>query len=226
MENGLNLKYIVEGILFASGEAISISKISGILSETKENIEQAITELKQTYQDENRCLDIIKKGEEGDMLYQIVTNKNISQIIQKLHNTVLDGDLTKSGLEVLSIIMYRAPLNRSEIDEIRGVNSSYILRALSLRGLINRYQNPKRKSEYLYEPSFDIMKHLGLTSTEELPEFEDLNSFSLKEILSKEQNNREDECFENNGSNEVEEIEDSIENHQDDQTLANFDKIE
>jgi segregation and condensation protein B len=150
---------------------------------SKEEIETSISELLLDYQNDNRCLDIIKKGNEGQILYQIVTNKNISILVQKLNNTVLAGDLTKGALEVLSIVIYRGPLNRSEIDEVRGVNSSYILRALTLRGLINRYQNPNRKSEYLYEVSFDLMKHLGLNNVESLPDYEKLHNFSLKDIL-------------------------------------------
>ncbi len=209
MENELSLKYVLEGILFASGEPISSSKIQTLTGESKEKIELAIAELIESYQAEGRCLDIIKKSQEQEMFYQIVTNKNISSIIQKLNNTILDGDLTKSGLEVLAIIMYRGPLNRSEIDEIRGVNSSYILRALSLRGLVNRYQNPKRKTEYLYEPSFDIMKHLGLSSIDQLPEFEDLNSFSLKEILSKEQERSQEPSIEEQGEQEEVDLQES-----------------
>jgi segregation and condensation protein B len=182
-ENQPKLKYLIEGLLFASGEPLSLKKLVELLSATKEDIESGISELLNDYQNDNRCFDIIKKGSEDQIYYQIVTNKNISTLVQKLNNTVLEGDLTKGALEVLSIIMYRSPLNRAEIDDIRGVNSSYILRALVLRGLINRYQNPVRRNEYLYEPSFDLLKHLGITDASSLPEFEKLHNFSLKEIL-------------------------------------------
>ena len=182
-DNQIKLKFLIEGLLFASGEPLSLNKMVELLSESKEAIESSILELLSDYQSDNRCFDIIKKGNEGQILYQIVTNKNISSLVQKLNNTVLEGDLTKGALEVLSIIIYRGPLNRSEIDEVRGVNSSYILRALTLRGLIDRYQNPNRRSEYLYEVSFDLMKHLGLNNVESLPEYEKLHNFSLKDIL-------------------------------------------
>jgi len=182
-DNQIKLKFLIEGLLFASGEPLSLNKMIELLNSSKEEIETSISELLLDYQNENRCLDIIKKGNEGQILYQIVTNKNISILVQKLNNTVLEGDLTKGALEVLSIVIYRGPLNRSEIDEVRGVNSSYILRALTLRGLINRYQNPNRKSEYLYEVSFDLMKHLGLNNVESLPDYEKLHNFSLKDIL-------------------------------------------
>lgn len=179
----IKTKYLVEGLLFASGEPLSLNKISEILSISNEEIENSILELINDYQNENRCFDIIKKGNENQIFYQLVTNKNISSVVQKLNNTVLEGDLTKGALEVLSIVMYRSPLNRAEIDDIRGVNSSYILRALVLRGLINRYQNPNRRNEYLYEPSFDLLKFLGITDASNLPDFEKLHNFSLKEIL-------------------------------------------
>lgn len=179
----IKTKYLVEGLLFASGEPLSLNKISEILSISNEEVENSILELINDYQNENRCFDIIKKGNENQIFYQLVTNKNISSVVQKLNNTVLEGDLTKGALEVLSIVMYRSPLNRAEIDDIRGVNSSYILRALVLRGLINRYQNPNRRNEYLYEPSFDLLKFLGITDASNLPDFEKLHNFSLKEIL-------------------------------------------
>jgi len=182
-DNQIKLKFLIEGLLFASGEPLSLNKMIELSNSSKEEIETSISELLLDYQNDNRCLDIIKKGNEGQILYQIVTNKNISILVQKLNNTVLAGDLTKGALEVLSIVIYRGPLNRSEIDEVRGVNSSYILRALTLRGLINRYQNPNRKSEYLYEVSFDLMKHLGLNNVESLPDYEKLHNFSLKDIL-------------------------------------------
>ncbi len=179
----IKTKYLIEGLLFASGEPLSLNKISEILSISNEEIENSILELINDYQNENRCFDIIKKGNENQIFYQLVTNKNISSVVQKLNNTVLEGELTKGALEVLSIVMYRSPLNRAEIDDIRGVNSSYILRALVLRGLINRYQNPNRRNEYLYEPSFDLLKFLGITDASNLPDFEKLHNFSLKEIL-------------------------------------------
>jgi len=182
-ENKPALKYLVEGLLFASGEPLSQNKIIELLSVSKEEVENSVSELLNDYRNENRCFDIVKNGSENQIYYQMVTNKNISTLVQKLNNTVLEGDLTRGALEVLSIIMYRSPLNRAEIDDIRGVNSSYILRALVLRGLINRYQNPVRKNEYLYEPSFDLLKHLGLNDTSTLPEFEKLHNFTLKELL-------------------------------------------
>ncbi len=182
-DNEIKLKYLVEGLLFASGEPISIDKLSDLLSCSKEEIENSISELLNDYQQEKRCFDIIKNGSENKILYQIVTNKNISSLVQKLNNTVLEGELTKSALDVLSIVMYRAPLNRSEIDDIRGVNSSYILRSLVLRGLINRYQNPERRNEYLYEPSFELLKHLGINDTSCLPDFEELHNSSLKDLI-------------------------------------------
>ncbi|MFA5230762.1 MAG: SMC-Scp complex subunit ScpB [Candidatus Paceibacterota bacterium] len=182
-ENQPALKYLIEGLLFAAGEPLSQNKIIELLSVSKEEIEKSVSELLNDYHSDNRCFDIIKNGSENQIYYQIVTNKNISTLVQKLNNTVLEGDLTKGALEVLSIVMYRSPLNRAEIDDVRGVNSSYILRALVLRGLINRYQNPIRKNEYLYEPSFDLLKHLGLNDLSTLPEFEKLHNFSLKELL-------------------------------------------
>lgn len=182
-ENIPSLKYRIEGLLFASGEPMSVNKIMEILACSVLEVESSIKELLEEYSLTNRCFDIIKKGSEGTVNYQIVTNKNISLDIQKLNNTVLEGDLTKSALETLCVVMYRGPLNRSEIDEVRGANSSYILRSLVLRGLVNRFVNPKRKNEFLYEASFDILKHLGINDLSTLPDYDKLHNFSLRDIL-------------------------------------------
>jgi segregation and condensation protein B len=81
-------------------------------------------------------------------------------------------------LEVISIVAYRGPITRSEIEAIRGVNSSYTVRSLMLRGLMERIENPNDSRGYLYKISFDFLKKLGIDSVERLPEFETLSKDS------------------------------------------------
>ncbi|MBI2099909.1 MAG: SMC-Scp complex subunit ScpB, partial [Candidatus Vogelbacteria bacterium] len=76
----------------------------------------------------------------------------------------------------LTIVLYKGPLTRAEIDYIRGVNSSFILRHLSIRGLVERIPNPKDARSFLYRPTFDLFQHLGLSKIEELPEYGELIS--------------------------------------------------
>ncbi len=71
----------------------------------------------------------------------------------------------------MTIVLYRGPIARSQIDYIRGVNSTFTLRNLLIRGLIERIPNPKDSRGFLYRPTFDLMNHLGITRIENLPEY-------------------------------------------------------
>ena len=72
--------------------------------------------------------------------------------------------------KTLSIILYKNGVKRSEIDYIRGVNSSFILRALSIRGLVDKVVDPDDNRRFIYKPSFDLLSFMGVTSIKELPE--------------------------------------------------------
>jgi len=90
-------------------------------------------------------------------------------------------NLSPASLETLSIIVYLGPLSRAEIDYYRGVNSSFILRSLLIRGLIERYSDPKRANVYLYVSSFDLLKYLGVSKKEDLPDYGKFKEMMLKQ---------------------------------------------
>ena len=164
------MKSILESMLFSIGEPISIEKLAKTLLKNQGLIKKAIDELVEDYQKENRGLRIIKKGEK----IQLVSSPENSQYIEKLIKDELQEDLTPASLEALAVIAYRGPITRAEIEEIRGVNCSYILRNLLIRGLIERRGLPEDARAYIYEISFDFLKKLGLSSIEELPEYKKL----------------------------------------------------
>jgi len=78
-------------------------------------------------------------------------------------------------LEVLSIVAYRGPISRMDVEAIRGVNCSFTLRSLLMRGLLERIDNPADNRSYLYKISFDFLKKMGVESVEKLPDFENLS---------------------------------------------------
>ena len=164
------MKSIIESILFSIGEPISIEKLTKTLSKNQDLIKKAIDELAEDYEKENRGLRIIKKGEKA----QLVSAPENSHYIEKLIKDELQEDLTPVSLEALAIVAYKGPIARAEIEEIRGVNSSYILRNLLIRGLIERRGHPEDARAYIYEVSFDFLRKLGLKSIEELPEYKKL----------------------------------------------------
>lgn len=101
----------------------------------------------------------------------LAVSPTCSKEIEEAHASELKRDMGDAGLEVLSIVLYRGPSTRTEIDYIRGVNSASTVRTLLERGLIERTHNPNDAREYLYRPTTDLLAHLGITGTGELPDY-------------------------------------------------------
>ena len=108
---------------------------------------------------------------EKNNCFQMVSNPENAPYVEKFIKDDLQEDLTPTSLEVLAIIAYKGPITRVEIEEIRGINSSYTLRNLLIRGLIERKPHPEDARTYLYEISFDFLRKLGLSSVDQLPEY-------------------------------------------------------
>ena len=155
----------IEAILFFSGEPISLERISQIVNRENKEIESALLELSKKL--EGRGLVLVRKDEE----VTLGTHPEHSEIIEKLTKEELARDIGKAGLEALSIILYRAPISRREIDYIRGVNSNFILRNLLVRGLIEKVSSPKDQRSFLYKPTFELLQFMGISKINELPEY-------------------------------------------------------
>lgn len=107
-----------------------------------------------------------------DDAVMIGTAPEHSELIERLAKEELDRDLGKAGLETLSIVLYFGPITRSEIDYIRGVNSTFILRSMMVRGLVERVTNEKDQRSFLYKPTFQLLSFLGVTDVRKLPEYD------------------------------------------------------
>lgn len=176
-----NLKSIIESLLFISGAPISESRLlkllkakEGQLNFSGLNAESVLTCLKDMqseYGQNGRGLRLVEKNGE----WQMASAPENSEIVGNLIKSEFEEDLTKASLETLAIVAYKSPVSRAEIDDIRGVNSSFILRNLLIRGLIERIDNPRDARSYLYRPTFDFLKHLGLSKLDDLPNFNELN---------------------------------------------------
>lgn len=164
------LEPIVESLLFASGEPIKISRLAKVSGAEKAEIENALMVISGEYSSQGRGFVILRKGDE----VQIATNPDFSSYVSQLIEGELQEALSTAALEVLSVIAYRGPIARSEIELIRGVNCSYTLRNLLLRGLIERSDNPRDARGYVYVISFEFLKRLGIANVQELPDYEKL----------------------------------------------------
>ena len=162
----------LEALLFVHGEPLGLAKIQSVLGVTREVAEEAIRELSQSFAGQARGLTLVTSGEK----IQLVTKPEFGSILNQFIKEELSEDLTPASIEALSIISYLGPISRHRLEYIRGVNSSFIVRSLLLRGLVERVPDPGRPSGFLYQPSFALLKHLGVTRLEELPEYEKFRS--------------------------------------------------
>lgn len=158
----------LEALLFIYGEPMEVKKAASTLEVKPAEIEEAAKMLAQQLVESKSGLAVVFY----DSKIQLTTRPDFSGLLEKIVKSELNEALTPAGLETLSIVAYSAPVSRAEIDYIRGVNSTFILRNLLLRGLIDRENDPKRANAYVYKPSFDFLKHIGVTRVEDLPEFD------------------------------------------------------
>ncbi len=192
----MNTESIIESLLFISGEPMSFKKLAKITSLKEKDLKLSAVVLAERYSDQNGGLRILIK----DGKIQMVTAEENSEFVEKFLKADIEGELSRAALEVLSVVAYRGPIARSEIEEIRGVNCSFTLRHLMIRGLIERINNPKDARAYLYRISFDFLKKLGVEKVEDLPKFKELKE---KELFKKADN------IENDSGNDSSEKEDN-----------------
>lgn len=176
-----NLSNQIESILFWKSEPLSVKELSRMLSVDTEKINEGIAELEKDL--ENRGVVLMKKGEE----VLLATSTASSELIQKITKEEESAELGKAALETLSIILYKGPIRRSDVDYIRGVNSSFIIRNLLVRGLVEKKTDPKDLRTFIYSPSFELLAHLGLSDIKNLPDFEKVQSEIENFKIQKEQ---------------------------------------
>jgi len=161
----MNLESKIEAILLFKNEPVSLVELSKSLVVPQGDIQQAINNLQKKY--ENSGIVIISDGE----VASFGTHPSLSELIEEMQKEEVSRDLGKAGLETLAIILYKGPISRREIDYIRGVNSSFILRALLIRGLVERTESSVGERSYTYKPTLELMRHLGITNRDNLPNY-------------------------------------------------------
>lgn len=163
----MSLDLTLESILFAGARPFSIRRLSELTGASPDNIEAALKEL-----DERLASSAIMLQRAGNDV-QFVTRPDHAEVVKQVAADEVTGELTRASLEALTILAYRGPLTRPELEQIRGVHSSIILRNLELRGLVEEKED-KRIGQPVYAVTFDFIRHLGMKSVEELPRYEEL----------------------------------------------------
>ncbi len=155
----------LEAILFAVGdEGLTIEEISNILEIEDEEVKKEIENLGKVYED--RGIELKLLGNK----YKLITKAEYKEYIKKLTDEV-SNNLSKSALETLAIIAYNEPITRVQIDDIRGVNSSQMIRNLISKGFIEdvgKSDLPGRP--LLYKTTNHFLDYFNLSTKEDLPE--------------------------------------------------------
>lgn len=164
MDN-VSLEHKIEGVLFYKATPMKKSTLCKLFECSEEELDAALKTLKERLQ--SGATRLIETEDEVDL----VTMSELDVLIESLRKDEMRRDIGKAGAETLAIILYRGPLTRAEIDRIRGVNSSFILRNLMVRGLIEKDSSTK---QVLYRSTPALMAHLGITDKTALPGFADI----------------------------------------------------
>ncbi len=166
----------IEALLFAAPEPISQSEIKKALTENifdkiaVQDIDAALEDLQETYESENFSFELVEIGEK----YQFLTKGAYHRLIEDYLRLSKGKRLSKAALETLSIVAYKQPIVKSEIEQIRGVNCDYTLQKLLEKELIEiqgRSDGPGRP--LLYGTSEKFMNYFGLKSIKDLPQLKE-----------------------------------------------------
>ncbi|MBQ9815703.1 MAG: SMC-Scp complex subunit ScpB [Lachnospiraceae bacterium] len=177
--NRTRIKSIIEAVLFTMGETVGLERLAAALEMDKEEVKEIISEMMEEFEAEERGVQII----ELDGAYQMCTRKEAYEYLIKIISIPKENRLTDVQLETLSIIAYKQPVTRLEIEKIRGVSAEHTVNRLLEVGLIEekgRLNTPGRP--ILFGTTEEFLRRFGLKSTEELPDInsERVESFRLE----------------------------------------------
>lgn len=166
------MKGILEGLLYVQGDlGLTIKEAANILEIDEETAEKLILELKQDYLNEDRGLRINYLGNS----FKLTTKEEHKEYFTKLLENPSNNVLSAQALETLAIIAYNEPITRAEVDEMRGVDSIYIMRRLLAKGLIKECgKSDKIGHATLYTITDEFLDYFGLSTIDDLPKIEEI----------------------------------------------------
>lgn len=180
----------LELLLFVAGEeGISLGELAELSNLSKQACSQQLDKLNEKYaEDKNSALTVIETADK----YRMTTKADFSDILKAYAKTPLNQSLSKSALEVLSIVAYKQPITRIGIDQIRGVNSSGVLstlRAFDLVEKVGTLEVPGRPG--LYATTAFFLDYIGINKLDELPEVDESQFAAEQSVLFEESEDHE-----------------------------------
>ena len=160
-------KAVLEAILFTMGESVEVERLASVIEEDKKTTRELLKEMKEEY-DVKECGMTLMELEDS---FQMCTKADMYEYLIKIAKTPRKYVLTDTLLETLSIIAYKQPITRAEIEKIRGVSCDHAVNRLIEFGLIaevGRMDAPVRP--LLVGTTEEFLRSFGVKSLEELPE--------------------------------------------------------
>ena len=173
MDSALPAKQIVEGLLFASDEPLTIEQLGGVLELPAEEIRALVASLRQEYVEQQRALTILEVA--GG--FQMAAIPDVAPWIRQCYRQAHKERLSKPALETLAIMAYKQPITRAEIEAIRGVNVDGVVESLLEKNLIRimgRKDAPGRPM--LYGTTKEFLQYFGLNSLVDLPKLAEVSA--------------------------------------------------
>ncbi len=168
--NNEEIKSIVEAVLFAWSDPLSIKELSKVVEVEVKALEGIIKEMMDEFSYNRRGIQIIKMND----YYQLATKSEYYEYVQRLMEPKQNKGLTQAALETLAIIAYRQPITKAEIESIRGVKCDKAISTLLEKEVIEeKGRLEKTGRPILYGTNINFLKTFGLKSLEDLPEIND-----------------------------------------------------
>lgn len=176
----MNLEAVVEGLLFVVGEdGLSLNQLMDILEVDMDKVKEIISNLKEKYESESSGIRINFLGN----TFKLTTKKEHKEYFQKLLENPESNVLTQAALETLAIIAYNEPITRIDVDEIRGVSSSQMIRKLVAKGFVKEVGRSDAVGRpILYKTTSEFLDYFGLSTIDDLPKFEDFVSDNNEDV--------------------------------------------
>jgi len=168
----LELKAIVEALLFSAGEPLKPRKLAELSgAPDTRTVRRLVEQLRQDYDDQGRAFSV----EEIANGYQLLTRADFQPWVSKLRQRQQEDTLSQAALETLAIVAYKQPVTRAQIEDIRGVQSGYILRSLIERSLVRvAGRSEELGRPLLYGTTEAFLETFGLASLDALPKLQEL----------------------------------------------------
>lgn len=173
-----NLQAKIEAILFVATKPLSVKQLARAVDAEDSEVREAVAVMMTQRNGEASGVHVVQNDDE----VQLATNPACAKLVEEYLAVELDPELTKPSVEALTIIAYRGPITKPEIEAIRGVNCSLIVRNLLLRGLIVE-QEDAVKMLPVYTLSTDALRFFGAHRAEDLPDYDALHTNAKIEQL-------------------------------------------